>query len=89
MMEQITIRSLLEVRSGFVADDDNPDSHGNENRMIPAIDWVRFRASGNGGEKIYVIPETDMVVAIKSSPYNPRRGQMRSRQILRNVLLSI
>jgi CubicO group peptidase (beta-lactamase class C family) len=50
-------------------------------RSIP----VHF-ASGNGGNKIYVVPSLDMVVAITSSAYNQRYGQKRSQDILLEVL---
>lgn len=46
---------------------------------------VRF-ASGNGGNKIYVIPERRMVVAIQSGAYGRGYGQRRSEQILLAVL---
>jgi CubicO group peptidase (beta-lactamase class C family) len=45
-------------------------------------------ASGNGGNKIYVIPSLDMVVAITSSAYNQKYGQRRSQDTLLKVLLS-
>ncbi len=49
-----------------------------------------YFASGNGGQKIYVIPNADMVVVITSSAYNKgRRGHERSRQILTSILSSI
>ena len=50
-------------------------------RAIP----VHF-ASGNGGNKIYVVPSLDMVVAITSSAYSQRYGQKRSQDILLAVL---
>jgi hypothetical protein len=63
-----------------------------------AIDWytkaepvsghsvlVHF-ASGNGGNKIYVVPLLDMVIAITSSAYNRHYGQSRSQEILLKVL---
>lgn len=43
-------------------------------------------ASGNGGNKIYVIPEYDMVVSVMSRAYGQGRGQRRSEDILRAVL---
>ncbi len=46
---------------------------------------VRF-ASGNGGNKIYVVPSRQMVVAITSSAYGKGYGQRRSEAILKAVL---
>lgn len=43
-------------------------------------------ASGNGGNKIYVIPSRHMVVAITSSAYGHGYGQRRSEAILKAVL---
>ncbi|WP_093222948.1 serine hydrolase [Sphingomonas sp. NFR15] len=43
-------------------------------------------ASGNGGNKIYVIPACHLVVAITSSAYGHGYGQRRSETILRGVL---
>ena len=45
-----------------------------------------FFASGNGGNKIYVIPDLDMVVSIMSRAYGQGRGQRRSENILKSVL---
>jgi CubicO group peptidase (beta-lactamase class C family) len=50
-------------------------------RTIP----VHF-ASGNGGNKIYIIPSLGMVVAITSSAYNQKYGQRRSQDTLLKVL---
>jgi len=47
-----------------------------------------FFASGNGGNKIYVIPDRAMVVSIMSRAYGQRHGQRRSEDILRAVLAS-
>lgn len=46
---------------------------------------VRF-ASGNGGNKIYVIPSRRMVVAIASAAYGKGYGQRRSEAILKALL---
>jgi CubicO group peptidase (beta-lactamase class C family) len=45
-------------------------------------------ASGNGGNKIYIIPEYDMVVSIMSTAYGQGRGHRRSEEILKAVLRS-
>ncbi len=43
-------------------------------------------ASGNGGNKIYIIPSMDMVVAVTSSAYSRGYGQVRSQDILLKIL---
>jgi len=43
-------------------------------------------ASGNGGNKIYIVPSLHMVVAITSSAYSTRWGQRRSQDILLKIL---
>jgi CubicO group peptidase (beta-lactamase class C family) len=43
-------------------------------------------ASGNGGNKIYVVPSRHLVVAITSSAYSTNYGQRRSQSILLGVL---
>lgn len=43
-------------------------------------------ASGNGGNKIYVVPSLDMVIAITSSAYNQPYRHKRSHDILLKVL---
>jgi CubicO group peptidase (beta-lactamase class C family) len=43
-------------------------------------------ASGNGGNKIYIVPSLHMVVAITSSAYNTNYGQRRSQNILWKIL---
>lgn len=45
-----------------------------------------FFASGNGGNKIYVFPDEQIVVVTQSAAYNTRYGQGRSLEILRRVL---
>lgn len=40
--EQLTVRHLLEMRTGLACDDWRPDSPGNEERMYRSRDWVRF-----------------------------------------------
>jgi len=43
-------------------------------------------ASGNGGNKFYLVPSLNLVVAITSSAYNQHYGQERSHDILLKVL---
>lgn len=43
-------------------------------------------ASGNGGNKIYLIPELNMVVSVMSRAYGQGRGQRRSENILKAIL---
>src|SRR5581483_4373264 len=43
-------------------------------------------ASGNGGNKIYIVPRDSLTIAITSSAYNTRYGQRRSEQILKQIL---
>nr|WP_315398442.1 serine hydrolase [uncultured Duganella sp.] len=48
---------------------------------------VQF-ASGNGGNKLYLVPSLDMVVVVTSSAYGKGYGQLRSENILKAVLTS-
>lgn len=48
-----------------------------------------FFASGNGGNKIYVFPDEQMVVITQSAAYNTSYGQRRSLEVLRRVLASV
>lgn len=45
-----------------------------------------FFASGNGGNKIYVLPDERIIVAIQSAAHNTNHGQRRSLDVLRRVL---
>jgi CubicO group peptidase (beta-lactamase class C family) len=40
--ESVTIRSLLTMSSAFDGNDDDEDSPGNEEKMYPTADWVKF-----------------------------------------------
>lgn len=46
-------------------------------------------ASGNGGNKIYVVPQYDLVIAVTSTAYGRGYGQRRSEQILLQLLDAI
>ena len=43
--ESVTLRHLLTMSSGFDGNDDFEDSPGNEEKMYPTADWVRFALS--------------------------------------------
>ncbi|MFL6626879.1 MAG: serine hydrolase domain-containing protein [Vitreoscilla sp.] len=45
-----------------------------------------FFASGNGGNKVYVVPGLDLVLVVTSSAYGQGYGQRRSEDILKAVL---
>lgn len=45
-----------------------------------------FFASGNGGNKIYIIPKRDMMVSVMSTAYGQGRGHRRSEAILKDIL---
>jgi CubicO group peptidase (beta-lactamase class C family) len=40
--DEVTIKSLLTMSAGFDADDNDQDSAGNEERMYPTGNWVKF-----------------------------------------------
>jgi len=40
--ERVTLKSLMTMSSGFDANDDDPNSPGNEEKMYPTTDWVKF-----------------------------------------------
>jgi hypothetical protein len=46
-------------------------------------------ASGTGGNKIYIVPSKELVVAVTSSAYGRGYGQRRSQRILLDVLAAL
>ncbi len=46
-------------------------------------------ASGNGGNKIYIISKYNLVVTIISTAYGKGRGHTRSLEILKKILESV
>lgn len=84
------IAAMLAPRVSIGADDPYADQYGYfwyrkvqqvGGKAVP----VSF-ASGNGGNKIYVIPACHLVVAITSSAYGHGYGQRRSEAVLKGVL---
>jgi CubicO group peptidase (beta-lactamase class C family) len=82
-------RSLTGI-TPIAARDPYADSYGYmwylKQHKVGARDVAVHFASGNGGNKIYVIPSLRMVVAITSSAYGRGYGQRRSQEILLRVL---
>lgn len=87
------IAAMLTPRVSIAAGDKYADNYGYYwylktltvgERQIP----IAF-ASGNGGNKIYVIPSLDSVVVVTSSAYGRGYGQLRSETILKSMLSSL
>jgi CubicO group peptidase (beta-lactamase class C family) len=84
------IDTMLTPRVNIASDDPYADDYGyfwyrKEHRLAGMTIPVSF-ASGNGGNKIYVVPACDLVVAITSSAYGHGYGQRRSEAVLKAVL---
>ena len=56
---------------------------------INETDYSYFFASGNGGQKLYVVPEEKLVVVIMTTAYNTRHGQRRSLRMFELILAAI
>lgn len=84
------IEDSLHPRVDIAASDPFADGYGyfwyRQRHPVNGRQVEVFFASGNGGNKLYVIPELAMVVTIVSRAYNTRHGQRRSEAILRSVL---
>jgi CubicO group peptidase (beta-lactamase class C family) len=84
------IAAMLTPRVAIADVDPHADSYGyfwyrREHRIEGTTIAVSF-ASGNGGNKIYVAPACDLVMAITSAAYGRGYGQRRSEAMLRVVL---
>lgn len=84
------IRDALMPKVGIADSDPYADGYGyfwysKAHQIDGATVRVSF-ASGNGGNKIYVVPSRHMVVAVTSSAYGHGYGQRRSEAILKAVL---
>ena len=84
------IMESLKPRVAIGAVDPYADAYGYfwfTKTLVTARSSIRVHfASGNGGNKIYVVPDRDMVVAVTSSAYDHGYGQRRSQAILMAVL---
>lgn len=84
------IRESLEPRVSIRASDPFADGYGyfwyQKTHEIAGQQTSVSFASGNGGNKIYVVPARKLVVAITSSAYGRGYGQQRSAAILTAVL---
>ncbi len=84
------LRAALAPRAAIGAGDRYADSYGYfwyaKTQDIGGQQIAVYFASGNGGNKIYVIPARRMVVSIASSAYGKGYGQRRSEDILKAIL---
>lgn len=85
-------RSLAPIVS-IAAVDPYADSYGymwyTKTYKAGGASTVVHFASGNGGNKIYIVPRHRMVIAIASAAYGRPHGQRRSEDILRRVLFAV
>ena len=54
--------------------------------QVEGIEYRYYFASGNGGNKVYLVPAEDLLVAVQSAAYNRGYGHRRSRELLRMIL---
>ncbi|WP_199560222.1 serine hydrolase domain-containing protein [Sphingomonas psychrotolerans] len=84
------IADMLAPKVNIAAEDPYADGYGyfwyrKDYRIADTGIAVSF-ASGNGGNKIYVVPGCRLVVAVTSSAYGRGYGQRRSEAILKAIL---
>jgi CubicO group peptidase (beta-lactamase class C family) len=84
------IREALAPKVAIGADDPYADGYGYfwyaKQQKVGSVEIPVSFASGNGGNKIYVVPACHLVVAITSSAYGHGYGQKRSETILKDIL---
>ena len=84
------IKAALAPRVAIGAADRYADSYGYfwyaKTQDVGSRKIAVYFASGNGGNKIYVIPARRMVVSVASSAYGKGYGQRRSEDILKAIL---
>ena len=81
------IEQSLRARVMIAAVDRYADGYGyywySKTLHIGGRDVPVFFASGHGGNKIYVVPSLDLVIAVTLSAYGQGYGQRRSEDILK------
>jgi CubicO group peptidase (beta-lactamase class C family) len=84
------IAAMLAPRHAIANVDRYADSYGyfwySKTQMVDGRPIVVHFASGNGGNKIYVVPALGEVIVITSSAYGKGYGQLRSETILKAIL---
>lgn len=90
IVSEAGIDAMLQPRVAIANSDPYADAYGHfwyaKTYVIEGRDVAVSFASGNGGNKIYVVPDQRLVVAVTSSAYGHGYGQRRSEAILRAVL---
>jgi len=85
-----TLDELLAPRVRIRASDPYADEYGyfwyRKLQRIGGHEFEVIFASGNGGNKLYLVPALRMVVAIQSAAYGRGYGQRRSQDLLRALL---
>ncbi|MFD1295804.1 serine hydrolase domain-containing protein [Lysobacter gummosus] len=93
LISRKTLDDILAPRIAIAAVDPFADHYGYfwylRTQRIAGRDVPVAFASGNGGNKIYVVPSLRAVIAITSSAYGRGYGQRRSQDILRAVLAAM
>lgn len=86
------LREALAPKVSISASDPYADGYGyfwySKTHQVDGVAVPVSFASGNGGNKIYVVPSRRMVIAITSSAYGRGYGQRRSEAILKAILAS-
>ena len=84
------IATMLAPHHAIGAVDRYADGYGyfwyTKTQLVDGKPVIVHFASGNGGNKIYVVPALDDVIVVTSSAYGKGYGQLRSETILKAVL---
>jgi len=90
IVSEAGVDAALKARVSIADTDPYADGYGyfwySKSFLIDGRPIAVSFASGSGGNKIYVVPQQDLVVAIASSAYGFGYGQRRSQEILKTIL---